>query len=118
MHIFDPLYTTILNSPTSQNATLGVVANFTCSIQGTTVAFWHVDGIPHDSDDLSGRGISFTDSYDDALGILSSVLSVACKQVNNNSVIRCFGHANTQIVSSPSVKLLIQGTTLDTCMYM
>ena len=104
------LHIAIVNSPASQNATLGDVANFTCSVKGTTVIYWHVDGIPHNSVGLNGRGIGFSSSYDGALDIVSSVLSVACKQQNNNSVIRCFGYNNRKVISSPSVKLLIQGT--------
>ena len=105
------IHIALLNSPTSQNATLGDVAKFTCSIQGTTatVAFWHVDGIPDNSDELSGRGIAKATSYDYTLGVLTSVLSVACEQENNNTMIRCFGYLSPQVVSSPVVKLLIQG---------
>ena len=99
----------LYEAPLSRNTTLGGSANFTCNISGNIAVFWYVDGLFYKDITIVARGVSYEYDYDEVSDSTKSVLTVACGEQNNNTVLQCSGFDNGEFIESSTVLLRIQG---------
>ena len=95
-------------SPTSLNASLNDNATFTCSATAETV-FWDIDGYTQASAYIIGRGIAENTTYSFTSGIFTSILTVPCTTLNNNTQLQCIAVAGGNFHTTEPSRLLIQG---------
>lgn len=97
-------------APLPKNATLGSSANFSCNVSGSgSTVFWHVNGTYYKEQTVLSRGVSYDHDYDDLSDSSKSILTIACDEQNNNTLVQCKGFLVDQLIESSVVVLRIQG---------
>ena len=91
--------------PSPVNATLGSVANFTCSISSNDFILWLVNET--EARFLKDRQICISEFSND-MG-KTSILSIFSSEENNNSVIECIYVIDREEITAGQVTLKVQG---------
>lgn len=98
--------------PTSRNASLNDNAEvtFTCSAKEVEFVYWDIDGYSPSSVVISDRGIKEETFYDSTSDLSTSVVTVSCSALNNNTRLQCILAVEGVTVNKSHIALLlIQG---------